>query len=343
MSDDQAAATEGQEPPADGFGEATPVDEFSPDTPETHAPADFPPPPLEMQPPPAGEPWESLPAGMPLDAGGPAVPKKRTGLIVAVVIGVLVLMCGCGVAIVLALFDLGASDTSGTATTTTQASEAETTRQQRWMLARASFPTTGFVTYAADERQAALAGQAVEMLLPDFAVDDLRIHPGSYDAAENWYEFDTYVTRLRLASDPTVTLLFAFDVATVEADAAKLSKEDIKLETGDQLKQLPGGSWLIYAGDTREPLIGGIKDPTYVALLKTAQQDWAGGDVSILSPMSDGGVDVHVYTLQSYADSEAHDYVECVYRKKDGAWTLDSYDIRRSTDSEEPLVVPSET
>jgi hypothetical protein len=336
MSDDQAAPAGGQEPPANGFGEATPADEFSPDTPETHAPADFPPPPLEMQPPPAGEPWESLPAGMPLDAGGPDLPKKRTGLIVAVVIGVLVLMCGCGVAIVLALFDLGASDTSGTATTMTRASEAETTRQQLWLLARASFPTTGFVTYAADERQAALAGRAVAMLLPDFAVDDLRIHPGSYDAAENWYEFDTYVTRLRLTSDPAVTLLFAFDVATAEADAAKLSKDDITLEAGDHLELLPGG-------DTREPLIGGIKDPTYVALLKTAEQDWAGGDVSILSPMSDGGVDVHVYTLQSYADSEAHDYVECVYRMKDGAWTLDSYDIRRSTDSEEPLVVPSET
>jgi hypothetical protein len=339
MSDDQASPAGDAEPPADEFGGATPADGFST---EEHAPADFPPPPLDMQPPQAGEPWESLPAGMPLDAGGPALPKKRTGLIVAIVIGVLVLMCGCGAAIVAALLSLDSSDTSGTAITS-PADQAEARRTELWLQAKASFPTTGFVTYAPDERQTTLAAQATAMLLPDFMVVDLRVHPGSYDAEKNWYGFDTYVTRLRLRSDPMVTLLFAYDVATAEADAAKLSKEDIELETGDQLRLLPGGSWLIYAGDSRKPFIGGIKDPTYVDLLRTVEKDWVGGDVSIVSPMSDGGVDVHVYTLQSYAGSVADDYVECVYRMKDGAWALDSYDIRTSTDGEEPLVAPSET
>jgi hypothetical protein len=360
MSDEQATQAGGEEgavdpfaaqvpadefataSPADEFTTASPVNEYAPDTPETHAPADFPPPPLEMQPPAAGEPWESLPAGMPLDAGGPAPPKKRTGLVVAIVIGVLVLICGCGGAIVAALIDFGSPTTSSTEGAIQTGAEEER-RQELWLQAKASFPTTGYVTYAADERQAKLAGQAVAMLLPDFEMDELRIHPGTYDAAENWYEFDTYVTRLRLKSDLAITLLFACDVATAEAEAAKLSREDIELDADDRLESLPGGAWLIYVADSKEPLFGGIKDPAYVELLRTAEMDWSGGDVSIVSPMSDGGVDVHVFTLSSYVDSEAHDFVECVYRLRDGAWTLVSYDIRTSSDTQEPLVVPSET
>jgi hypothetical protein len=335
MTDDQTS-------PVDEFAEQAPqLDGFAPDTPEEHAPADFPPPPLQMQPPPAGGPWETLPEGMPPDAAGPAAPKKRTGLIIAIVIGVLVLMCGCGVAIVGLLIGLDASGNSGTSSTA-PATPEDAQRIAKWLEAQASFPTTGFTTFAPEARQQQLAEQATAMLLPDFTVDDLRVHPGTFDSEKNWYGFDTYVTRLRLKSDRSVTLLFAYDVGTTEADAAGLSKDDIQIGDGDLLVALPGGTWLIYVADSRKPLFGGIKDPTYVDLLKQAETDWPGGDVSMVTDMSDGGVNVHVYTLQSYAGSSADDYIECVYRKKDGVWALDSYDVITGTDTgQEP--VPSET
>lgn len=280
-------------------------------------------PPMPDQVPAMQMPSDQMPPGM-----QPDQPKSRTGLVVTIVIAVVVLLlCCCGSVAAYLIFQ--APQTASTVTdlskTATAGNAAEIQRLAEWQAAKAAFATTGFETVAPDSRQQALAEAATKLLYPDFTLDEVRVDPGSYDKKTSFYTFDSYVTLMHLTADPSVKLVRSYSVSQPAADTLKRS--DITPNANRAVERLGGKAWIIYPTDKVPPLVKGIKDQSYVALMKQIAAEWPDGAVSVLAPSADGTVEAHVYTWESYAKSPADDYVDAVYSKVDGTWTLQSHQL----------------
>ena len=272
--------------------------------------------------------WQQAPQPYepPVGMMPPAEPKpRRTGVIVAVVVAVLLLACCCmGVAGVL-IFSASKSSSSSTPATTVTIDPAETKRLEAWGAAKATFPLTGYATVAPDARQRKLADAATELWFPDFAIDELLVHPGTYDATKKTFVFDEYIVLMHLKSDPAGRIARAYAVTQPAADS--LARADITVESNESLERIGGTSWLLGVTDKVVPLMKGIKDPKYAKLVSKVAVDWPGGVLVRLQPSSDGSANVRIFTWESYSRSDAAAYVDVVYADVNGTWKVQSYDI----------------
>jgi hypothetical protein len=258
----------------------------------------------------------------------PSPPKKRTGLVVAIVVAALLVVCCCGTGVstyMLGIFDAATSTTADDATPAAKIPPEVKARADEWKKVTAAFVKGDWELVEPDERQRRLAEEAIKVLLPDFTIDELWVDTGSYDSAKNWYTFDSYVMRLHLTSDPAAVTAYSFDVGTVAADEAGLTREKLDLDEGDDVVQLEGRTWVIFPTLSKAPLLRGIKDRSYATLLKQTIGQWPGGLPTQLKPQEDGTVIVHIESWDSYMWSETYDHIEATYSRDGDVWKLDTY------------------
>jgi hypothetical protein len=258
--------------------------------------------------------------------------KSRTGLIVLVVVVVLVLLlCCCGAVGAWLWYSVGSGpgDASSTATSATPeptpADPAATARGEDWRRVQAALIRSDYAFVAPDARQRRLADEVIKAVLPDFSIDELKVEPGSYDAAEKMHTFDSYLLLLHLTADPSVRTAYSFDVGTVAADEAGLAREDLELTDGDEAIQIEGTTWVLFPTRSKAPLLRGMKDPSFAALMKLACEQWQGGLPTKLMPQGDGSVLVSVETWDSYCWSETFDRIDASYERDGQGWTLRDY------------------
>jgi hypothetical protein len=287
---------------------------------DMHPPREYPPDvpaPLDTQPPPAGGPQP----GTPVQA-----PKKRTGLVIALVVVGVLLLCCCPATVGVVLWAAsGSNNSTGSSSTAGPVDTKETKRIAEWEAAESRFPTSGYETVAPNERQQRLAGEATRLLYPDFTLDETRISPRGYFEG---YDYDGYATRLHLTADPSVRFIAGYWVVTPAGRA--VSRYDLNLEPEDGLDQLEGDAWVIYTAEARKTL-GGVGDQPYAALMAKACEDWSGADVDAIYPASDGSVTMRMSVWdsrwRSKAPDQVGDYVDAVYRKSGDPWKLERYEI----------------
>ncbi|HEX9093675.1 MAG TPA: hypothetical protein VF902_06805 [Coriobacteriia bacterium] len=288
----------------------------------------------------APPPYSATPGTPP---GAPA-PKKRTGLIIAIVVIVLLLLCCCAVTVGGYLFfvlDSGSALKPGTSATGDPTSDVQrdplasselvdpeaAARAADWQKVRDAFVAAADAQYVApDERQSRLAASSIGTLLPDFTIDEVKVSPGSYDAANHMYDFDGYAVLMHLTADPVVRMAFSYDVATAEADAAKLARDSLELEKDDDVLMIDGTTWVIFTTHSKAPLLHGIKDQSYVALLKLAGEQWPDGLAPQMIVQGDGSVVLSVETWDSFCFSDTYDRIEATYVRDGDGWKLSTYE-----------------
>jgi hypothetical protein len=294
-------------------------------TPQPPAPAYAPPqayqPPLPGYPPQASGPY---PPGQP--------PKKnRTGLIIAVVLISLLLLCCCAGAAGLVLFR--ADSSTGTETISLSPSDLATKKAEEkelaaraaaWELVKLSFAKGDYTFVEPNERQRRLADATIAQVLPDFVIEELTIEPGHYDKAKDYYYFDTAFVTL-VAQDASVRTAYSFDIETPEAQASGMTKEDLDLGESDAVIQLEGKTWVIYPTSAKGPLLGGMKDQSYGALIRQAGVDWPGGLPTKFIDQADGSVVVSVETWDSYRFSDDWNRIEATYVRSGSGWKVTTY------------------
>jgi hypothetical protein len=293
-------------------------------------PPSFPPPgqqpPPSYSPPAAYGPPEMPPQMAPPSPGEP--PKRKTGTIVTIVVVVVVLLLCCCVSVAGYLIYTAsrtASTISELAKNAVTTDPMEVARLAKWEVAKGQFSQTGYTSVAPDARQQKLADAATKLLFPDFTLDELEIGPGSYDAKTKYYTFDTYVVLMHLTADPTVKVARSYSITQAAAD--HLTRGEVTVKANRALEKVGGTSWLLYATDKVQPLVKGIKDQKYVALMKKVAADWPGGCIVMLQPDAAGKVTVRVFTWESYWKSPAEDYMEATYTESGGVWTIGTYDL----------------
>jgi hypothetical protein len=278
-----------------------------------------------QQQPPQGYPPQS-PPGPPLAPP----PKKRTGLIVALaVVGVLLLCCcasaGAGYLYLAATRESDKTDIVPPKTQPSKEDPAKTARLAEWEKVQDAYQKADYTFADPDERQTRLGKALIAELLPDFTISEFTVETGYYDDVESWYVFDHYFFKLSLTSDPKVQTAYAVLVGTSAADDAKLAREKLDVQEGDDVLLLEDRTWAIFPAETKIPLLRGMKDRSYAALMKQAMADFPGGLPTRVVAMDDGSADVHVETWNSYTWSDTYDRIEATYRRDGQSWKLGGY------------------
>jgi len=280
--------------------------------------------------------YQPPPPGYPPQAGGPYQPgeppkKKRTGLIIAVVVIAVLLLCCCSAGAGLLIFRSDSSTGTGTTTLSPEelakkkAEEEElAARAAEWAKVKAAFVKGDFTFQEPDERQRRLAEAAIKQLLPDFEIEELTIEPGYYDKDKKYYVFDGAFMTL-VASDATVRTAYSFDIETPAAEASGMTRDKLDLDEGDEVIQLEGTTWVIYPTGSKKPLLGGMKDTSYAALIRQAGVDWPGGLPTKFEPQPDGSVRISVETWDSYRFSEDWNRIEATYVRDGSGWKVTTY------------------
>lgn len=242
----------------------------------------------------------------------PQPPKKKTGLIIGIVVGVLLLCCiGSAVAGYL-IYKAAADEVSNTLDTSDESStdntldlNADTTED-----VTASTIDTGWESFqpsvtpgngygALESFHQEVLDEAAATLLPDFEVQEALARP----SAE--YTTDTVVARATLADDPSVQIAFYLEVENTEAFDSGWTN-DTANEEYDYLDYGVAANGREYFWDNTQlvPLLGGISDPAVTDLLVQAATDFPGGVIYWIEIDGSTGY-IEVTRWEAYQDYSA--------------------------------------
>lgn len=302
----------------------------------------YPPPAPEVPPPSAPQPQYAPPA--PQAQYAPPAPqpqydqsqyqqsappkKKKTGLIIGIVVGVLLLCCiGSSVAgyLVYRAAEKEVTDTLDSTedwtTDDTLDLDSDTADDS------ASTIDTGWEDFqpeaSADNGYGALEGFHQEVLdeamsthFPDFEVQDALVRPSTD------YTTDTLVARATLADDPNVEIAFYLEVENTDAFNSGWTNDPAN-EEFDYLDYGTAANGREYFWDNTQlvPLLGGISDSAVTDLLSQAASDFPGGVIYWVEVDGDTGY-IEVTRWEAYADYSAG--YTANYTLDGDEWVLDS-------------------
>lgn len=302
-------------------------------------------PPPAPEPPPAGAPQQQYAPPAPQAQYPPAAPqpqydpsqyqqpqpakkKKKTGLIIGIVVGVLLLCCiGSSVAGYLlykaaekeVTNTLDSSQDSTTDNTldldTDTADDSASAIDTGWEDFRPeAYADNGYGPLESFHQE--VLDEAVAVHYPDLVVQEALVRPSTE------YTTDTLVARAKLADNPDVQIAFYLEVENTDAFNSGWTNDPAN-EEYDYLDYGTAANGREYFWDNTQlvPLLGGISDDTVTDLLVQASKDFPGGVIYWVEVDGDTGY-IEVTRWEAYADYSAG-YV-ANYTLDGGEWVLDS-------------------
>jgi hypothetical protein len=242
------------------------------------------PPPAPTVPQP-GAPQPQYPAAQP-----PAQPpKKKTGLIIGIVVGVLLLCCIITAVAGFLLFGIvkdSSDETLGEVITELESSsDNESTYEgSEWADFRPEIEDSSIYSRPS-QAQLDLIDEVNSSLYPDFEVDDVVLEEGSEDA-ESFYPSILYV-KASLSSDPAVRIAYYIWADWDEAVAAGYALSEDRAESYETFAVASDGTGYIYDNENLEGLIFGVSDQDVVDVLARADVDFPDYVVMMTTPMGD--------------------------------------------------------
>lgn len=254
--------------------------------------------------------------------------KKKTGLIIGIVVGVLLLCCiGSAVAgyLVYRAAEKEVTDTLDSTedwtTDDTLDLDADSTDDS------ASTIDTGWEDFQpeayADNGYGALEGfhqevldEAISTHYPDLEVQEALVRPSTE------YTTDTLVARATLADDPSVEIAFYLEIENTDAFNSGWTNDPAN-EEYDYLDYGTASNGREYFWDNTQlvPLLGGISDSAVTDLLSQAASDFPGGVIYWVEVDGESGY-IEITRWEAYPDYSAG-YI--AYYTLDGdEWVLDS-------------------
>lgn len=300
----------------------------------------YPPPAPEV--PPASAPQPQYPPAAPQPQYDQAVPppqydqasyqqpqppkKKKTGLIIGIIVGVLLLCC-IGSAIAGYLVYKAAEDEITNTLESTEGWETDTTLDLDSNETDDSSTDTGWEDFRpealADNGYGALEGfhqevldEAAAMHYPDLDVEEALVRPSAD------YTTDTLVARASLSGNPDVQIAFYLEVENTEAFNSGWTNDPATQEY-DYLDYGTATNGREYFWDNSQlvPLLGGITDDSVTDLLVQASEDFSGGVIYWVEVDGESGY-IEVTRWDAYPDYSAG---YTAYYTLDGdTWVLDS-------------------
>ncbi|MDO8847468.1 MAG: hypothetical protein Q7W51_03640 [Coriobacteriia bacterium] len=252
--------------------------------------------------------------------------KKKTGLIIGIVVGVLLLCCvGSGVAAYL-IFRAAEDEVTNTLETTDEW-ETNTLDLDSDSNDEASTMDTGWEDFqpeaSADNGYGPLEAfheevldEAVATHYPDLVVKEALVHPSTE------YTTDTLVARATLADDPNVQIAFYLEVENTAGFDSGWTNDPAN-EEYDYMDYGTASNGREYFWDNSQlvPLLNGIGDSSVTDLLSQAAVDFPGGVIYWVEVDGESGY-IEVTRWEAYADYSAG-YI--AYYTLDGdTWVLDS-------------------
>jgi len=253
--------------------------------------------------------------------------KKKTGLIIGIVVGVLLLCCiGTSVAgyLVYRAAEKEVTDTLESDDWTTDDTldlDSDSTDES------ATTIDTGWEDFrpeaAADNGYGALEGfhqevldEAAATLYPDLNIEDALVRPSAD------YTTDTLVARATLADNPDVQIAFYLEIENTAAFDSGWTNDPAN-EEYDYLDYGTAANGREYFWDNTQlvPLMGGITDGSVTDLLAQAAEDFPDGVVYWVEVDGDTGY-IEVTRWEAYPDYSAG-YV-ANYTLDGDVWVLDS-------------------
>jgi len=283
----------------------------------------YPPPAPEVPPPPAPAVPQPPTPGVPQPQYAPTPPPKRkTGLIIAIVVGVLLLCC-CGTGAAGFIAFRAAEDT---ATETIDEisnefepdvldSESGPALDTGWEdFAPPAYDPSVFV--ALEPFHEEVLAEAAAMLFPDFELIEAVVKP----SAE--YTTDLVLARASLASDPGAEIAFYLEVENTAAFDAGWTN-DPSAQEFDYLDVTTASNGREYFWDNTQmiPLLGGIADPAVEDLLTQVSYDFPGCVVYLVETEGSSAF-VEFTRWESYPDYSTGYTAD--YTLDGDTWVLDS-------------------
>jgi hypothetical protein len=251
--------------------------------------------------------------------------KKKTGLIIGIVLGVLLLCCvGSSVA---AYLIYRAAEQEVTSTIESNDFNMDTFDTDTNTDISASTIDTGWESFypgatpdngygALESFHQEVLDEVAASLFPDLVIEEALARPSTE------YTTDTVVARTTLADNPDVQIAFYLEVENTAAYDAGWTN-DTANEEYDYLDWGTASNGREYFWDNTQlvPLMYGITDPTVSDLLAQAAADFPGGVIYWVEVDGSSGY-IEVTRWQAYADYSAG-YM--AYYTLDGdTWVLDS-------------------
>lgn len=275
-------------------------------------------------PPPAYAPPQ--PPGPPLPPQTPPA-KKKTGLIIAIVVGVLLLCCCIGALGVFAYLTPTESVTSGGEPTeedeTQPLPNSGDARLEEWIDWDPDSPPMleGAPSFLEDH-----VDDAMGIIAPDFDVEDAVWIAGEYDEAEDWYYADAVFVR---ATHPASSKVSAAVEMWIQSDL--MVEEDVSFDTSgdDVLTTIGDGRELLYVPQWGEGFqLSGDEE---VALWEQLGQDWPDAVVTD-GTWEDNTFVAGITKWEVYAVEEAYPIVVVTYELEGDDWVLVDWEYQYPDD-----------
>lgn len=276
------------------------------------------PPPAPTVPQP-GAPQPLYPAAQP-----PAQPpKKKTGLIIGIVVAVLLLCC-IGTSIAGYLVLKGAKDaTDGTLGEVSTGFEsdsggASTYEGSEWANFQPEIEDSSIYS-SPSQVQLDLIDEVNSSLYPDFEVDDVVLEEGGEDA-ESFYPNILYV-KASMSSDSDVRIAYYIWADWDQAVAAGYALSDDQAESYETFAVASDGTGYVYDNENLEGLIFGVSDRDVVDVLAQADADFPDYVAMMTTPMGDT-CEVVITRWEAFPDLAAGLIV--TYERDGDSWNVTS-------------------
>ena len=272
----------------------------------------------------------------PQPAAEPPAPKRKTGLIIAVVLGLLLVSCACLAAGGLLLFSTSTSSSvptiSETPVTIDPQDPAEADRLAEWI---AWNPSVVEQLPAAPAEDEPLIKDAVNVMAPDFVALDTGYAEGFVDEGADYYYGDLYLVRAKHPSTDRVSAALEF---TLQSPAMIAEDVPFEIEEGDVVDLIADGTIeMIHRGRFGNADFP-IESSEGAALWTRIGQDWPDGVVMRITTETADQVSVSITKWRQYAIDDYSPRLYAIYSLDAGQWDLSDWEYESFEDvPQEPV------
>ncbi|MDO9556087.1 MAG: hypothetical protein Q7J82_00685 [Coriobacteriia bacterium] len=257
------------------------------------------------------------PPRQPAPIGQPPVRKSKTGLIIGIVIGVILLLCGCSAAAGVLFFRAAGDTTVSTISESPAVTDpAQDQRLAEWL---AWNPLTTEQFPEAPSADTALILEALKILAPDFVATETGYAGGYIDKVVDYYYGDLYLVSATHPSSDKVAAAIEFTLQSPDMIADGVSFE---VGEGDRIDKVTDAmiEMISYGpfGNVDFP----IDSAEGEALWQTIGNDWPDAVVMHITTETADQVSVSITKWRQYAIDDYSPRMFAIYQLSNGEWTL---------------------